>query len=361
MAGAVGLSPTRALLLIVASANGFEVLWNSPWPSYCKDQSVVAPYPDFEKFGVIANTNASFNGDNVWTIYCPTWFSTFPHMKQQEGGSFVPVNGGIPQRGNLSAHLAQVAADMDTLFPDADADGYIVIDWEVWVPWMKITDTWGSTGLYVNESLKYVRELHPDWSQAQLDAEAVRTWNVSALEFMVETLKTAQAMRPKAKVGYYGRPGCYTGLNATSDPPACVASVQERNDAVAALWAAGRALFPSVYIGPNPTYPFVRTPAYVAAEIGETLRVRAKFGLQRLPVIAFTWYDLFNTTNVSNWHQMTNATDLETEFGTPAKAGADGIIVWGGGVDASPSARCSSMAGYFESTLGPKLQAAAGE
>ena len=53
---------------------------------------------------------------------------------------------------------------------------------------------------------------------------------------------------------------------------------------------------------------------------------------------------------------MRNATDLQTEFGTPKQAGADGIIVWGAGVDASTDARCSSMARYFEATLGPTLR-----
>ena len=130
---------------------------------------------------------------------------------------------------------------------------------------------------------------------------------------------------------------------------------QQRNDGLGALWAAGSVLYPSVYIGPNPKSPFVRTPAFVRGEIDEARRVRAKFGLDSYPVVAFTWYDLFNTTNISNWHQMTNATDLATEFDTPKAAGADGIIVWGGGVDASTEVRCSSMARYLDETLGPKL------
>ena len=37
------------------------------------------------------------------------------------------------------------------------------------------------------------------------------------------------------------------------------------------------------------------------------------------------------------------------------RAGADGIIVWGAGKDASTNARCANMAKYLETTLGPKL------
>ena len=343
------------LLLLLAAATSYEILWNSPFPSYCKNQSVVRPTPDFEKFGVTANANAAFNGEKVWVIYCPTHFSTFPYIKELSNGTRVPMNGGIPQRGDLKAHLERVKQDVEELFPDPNASGAIVIDWEVWIPWMNVKSTWGQTGIYVNASLDYVRELHPTWTQAQLDAEAVRTWNETSLEFMVQTLKTAQALRPKARWGYYGRPGCYTGLNLTSSDPQCDLSVQARNDAIPELWSAGRAIYPSVYIGPNPTYPFVRTPKYVEGEIGEALRLRKKFGLD-VDVIAYTWYDLFNTTNITNWHPMTNATDLETEFGVPKRAGADGIIVWGGGVDASTDARCANLARYFDTTLGPKLK-----
>ena len=73
-----------------------------------------------------------------------------------------------------------------------------------------------------------------------------------------------------------------------------------------------------------------------------------------------TWYDLYNGTDESNWLPMTNATDLSTEFDTPKAAGADGIIVWGAGKDASTVARCGNMARYFERTLGPKLLAVGG-
>ena len=102
--------------------------------------------------------------------------------------------------------------------------------------------------------------------------------------------------------------------------------------------------------------------------------------------------DLFNGTNEDYWWPMTNGTDLATEFDTPKLAGADGIIVWGArdtqtlkcthqddlithararirkarrvhgmpahagaGKDASSHARCSNMAKYFPSKLGPKL------
>ena len=138
---------------------------------------------------------------------------------------------------------------------DEDFSGYIVIDWEVWYPWLILA----SKSIWVNESLAYVKGLHPSWSTAKIEAEAVRSWNATSLSFMVETLRLCVQLRPHAKWGYYGRPGCYTGLDLKSAPAECIASVQQRNDALSELWAAGTALYPSVYIEPNRAYPFIRT------------------------------------------------------------------------------------------------------
>ena len=68
------------------------------------------------------------------------------------------------------------------------------------------------------------------------------------------------------------------------------------------------------------------SPRFARDRTEENAKLRAKFGLAGLPVVAFTWYDLFNGTNESNWRPMRNATDLKTEFATPRHAGADGII-----------------------------------
>ena len=98
-------------LLAHAATLAHTVLWNSPWPSYC-NQSVVDPQPDFSKFGVTANANNSFNGDAVTVIYCPTHFSLFPHIETLPNGTLNMVNGGIPQRGDMKAHLIKVANDI---------------------------------------------------------------------------------------------------------------------------------------------------------------------------------------------------------------------------------------------------------
>ena len=352
--------------MLSAATSGWGVYWNSPYPQNCADRSGA---PNFAQFGVTTNANASFNGGAVFTIYTPTYFKTWPHI----GANGEVVNGGVPQLGNLSLHLVQVAADVASLLPDSGFAGHAVIDWEVWKPWLIPA----SKNIYVNASIAAARAAHPSWDEVALEAEAVRAFNASALHFMEATVSLCRQLRPAAHWGYYGLPGCYTGVSPAPSTQ-CIASVRTRNDALAPLWRASSGLYPSVYIEPNNArYPWLRSARYVTSEIEEARRVRAELVLggidsaeagvatgvptatsapgEQLPVVAFTWYDLFNTSDTSLWHPMLNATDLATEFDTPATAGADGIIVWGSSADVSNPAKCAALGEYINTTLGPVL------
>lgn len=66
-------------------------------------------------------------------------------------------------------------ADIERLFPDPNHAGYIVIDWEVWEPWLNPH----ATTIYANKSFEL----------AGGDiAAAVAAWNASSLKFMVRLL-----------------------------------------------------------------------------------------------------------------------------------------------------------------------------
>jgi hypothetical protein len=47
-----------------------------------------------------------------------------------------------------------------------------------------------------------------DLTPFSVKASAVAAWNASALQFMVRTLETARALRPRARWAYYGMLGC---------------------------------------------------------------------------------------------------------------------------------------------------------
>jgi hyaluronoglucosaminidase len=165
----------------------FQIAWNSPWPSHCP-ASYDPPHDIISRFGVDINLNNSFNGGVVTTLYNnPSRMTVGLWPCYTENGT--AINGGLPQLANLTQHLDQVKLDIAAQLP-AGFDGWAVIDWEVWVPWLSL-----SYPLYYNKSV----------ALAGGDVKAATAaWNASSLEFMVQTLIVAQAVRPKAKLGYYG-------------------------------------------------------------------------------------------------------------------------------------------------------------
>ena len=205
------------------------------------------------------------------------------------------ANGGVPQAANLSQHLAKVRSDIERLFPDPDHDGIVAIDWEVWEPWLDPR----SSSVYAQLSFKLA---------GGDKAAAVAAWNASSLEFMAETLKAAKALRPHAAWGYYGMIGCFARWDVAEG--VCDAEIRARNDALAPLWSAGTALFPSIYSecsfapGPDgvmrcqPGGPPMPDPypgnanSTEEQRIAISLRETARVNREKLPVIPFTWYVL---------------------------------------------------------------------
>ena len=178
----------------------------------------------------------------------------------------------------------------------ADEHGLqVAIDWEVWEPWLDPR----STSVYAQLSFKLA---------GGDKAAAVAAWNASSLEFMAETLKTAKALRPHAAWGYYGMIGCFARWDVAEG--VCDAEIRARNDALAPLWSAGTALFPSIYSecsfapGPDgvmrcqPGGPPMPNPypgnanSTEEQRIAISLRETARVNRHKLPVIPFTWYVL---------------------------------------------------------------------
>ena len=86
----------------------FEVVWNSPFPTNCPYAFKKTVAVDVvSKWGVQVNKGTTFNGNKVQTLYnSPTRMTVglWPCYDRNNA----PINGGIPQLGNLSLHLDQV-------------------------------------------------------------------------------------------------------------------------------------------------------------------------------------------------------------------------------------------------------------
>ena len=68
--------------------------------------------------------NRANNGRAV-TIYGNK--GRMPHYRGSE-----EVNGGVPQQGDLATHLAYYKRDLAALIPEADYEGYCLLDYEYW-------------------------------------------------------------------------------------------------------------------------------------------------------------------------------------------------------------------------------------
>ena len=143
------------------------------------------------------------------------------------------MNGGVPQRGNLSLHLAGWSACVDnekhggpaacTNAPGGfwdcvppDFEGNCVIDFE------EYNGVWEEAHpRYQNASLKLVRDQHPSWSAARVSTAAKAEFEAAAVEFLAATVRRGKELRPKCKWGYYGTPcapaACLSAVNCTAN------------------------------------------------------------------------------------------------------------------------------------------------
>lgn len=116
------------------------------------------------------------------------------------------VNGGMPQLGDLAAHLSLAGVQITSLL-QPNFTGLAVIDWEEWRPLWEAN--LGSKMEYRRLSKLLVGQERPDLSDRAIASIARRNFEESALRFMEETLRSAVRHRPKGLWGFYGFPVCF--------------------------------------------------------------------------------------------------------------------------------------------------------
>eukprot|EP01047_Picozoa_sp_COSAG01_P034216 COSAG01_NODE_2560_length_7453_cov_14.661817_4_plen_580_part_00 len=308
----------------------YSLLWNSPWPSTC-----VSPITaNWTSMRITTNgPRAQDNGPMVSTIQ-PEHTGLVPRFVQGPECAAhqpcVPVNGGIPQRANLSAHLAVWAADIQRLLPDENGCGVAALDWEDWKP--SFEANWGGTykeyEVYINASVAKVRAQHPSWPDERVYAAAKTEFETAARALFTQTIDLARRMRPKMSWGFYGFPAaCGCGKNAEHNGAHDRCDVPNQNDALSWLWPHVSGLFPSAYILSNNASSNRR---YLDCLMVEAQRV-ASFSLRQrkngvaaapTPVWAYAQY---LSEGTDRW---LNSEDTRTEYARAAAWGAAGTIMW---------------------------------
>jgi hypothetical protein len=255
------------------------------------------------------NVTAKFDVENCTRIQCgpgctnppcQDWtMGRFPTIKNGK-----PVNGGVPQAANLSAHLAELRATLPSWIPDPNWDGYAVFDFEDWTNiWdLMIAPTagggWHSVA-YQKYSIDLERRKHPSWTERQLTAVAKSSFESAATEWLVLTLRTCRKLRPRALWGYYGFPteGVYDVGNSSST----LTAYAEKQ---LPIFRESSALYPSIYLpsGSHGTvYPWMTTEYYrrwVTTIVEQTVllskAVGKLSGRPRPRVLPFAWSKYHN-------------------------------------------------------------------
>lgn len=142
------------------------------------------------------------------TIYYRDHLGTYPYLSH-EGGK---VNGGLPQLGNLSVHLALTTTEVSGMLRP-NFTGLGVIDWEEWHPlWGRNS---GAKRKYRQLSKLLVKQQSPHLSQRATVAAARREFEESARKYMEGTLQAAIRERPRGHWGFYGFPVCFNKQRTT--------------------------------------------------------------------------------------------------------------------------------------------------
>ena len=127
------------------------------------------------EYGIAANANQRLKGGENLVLFYEKDLGLYPKVEPITGRL---INGGIPQRVNISLHLELVRRQIRTAMPDVGFTGAAVIDWESWRPvW---GGNWGKQRVYKTLSLSEAGERWPNATRRELKVKARRRWNKAA-------------------------------------------------------------------------------------------------------------------------------------------------------------------------------------
>ncbi|GMS97066.1 hypothetical protein PENTCL1PPCAC_19241, partial [Pristionchus entomophagus] len=336
------------LLLLFAQAQAarktsdyLKVYWNSPTSRCLKKFDVSIPIQDYK---IVGNKHQEFIGDKISTFYEYN-IGVWPHFKSYNASA--PINGGLPQLANLTQHLALVTERINQVFPDPNFDGPAIFDVEEWRP--TYTLNWGVKKVYRDESVKLAKKRNPSLNENQAIAYGAFEFDEAARKMLVETLRLARRLRPRAMWGYYGFPYCNydAGTNGESS---CSDKFRKYNDQMNWLYAEQTGLFPSIYISSGSTTDL--NMLYIRAVLAETKRVQTNQA-SKMPIYAYTKieYNPYNTAA-----PFYSKRDLCNSLRQLTDIGAEGALLWSTDKDLD-AGRCGRIAEHLGKTSGPYLDA----
>eukprot|EP00057_Strongylocentrotus_purpuratus_P023628 XP_011678102.1 PREDICTED: hyaluronidase isoform X1 [Strongylocentrotus purpuratus] len=308
----------------------FRAIWDVP--NFCKDRySIDIP---LGAYGIEFNQNHEWRVGDVLNVFNHQ-SGCFPYVNRTTG---IFMNGGLPQLGNITAHLEKMADDINREIPDRQYNGLVMIDWEEWSPqWL------GTEPRYRRFSMDSVRSKHPGWDNATIEAVAKLEWTQGAKLFMESTLKLFKQLRPESLWGYYRYPQCAVKFGRI---PECQPDQGKLNDQSLWLVDASSILYPSIYLKPE---KFADFAGAVGAKLEETFRVLTE---SKYPDGAVMSYTRFNYSLTDYYFTLE---DLNNTILTSAEFGTHGVVLWGDNYDDKTSQSCQELRDYVIKALGPTV------
>ncbi|XP_051916361.1 hyaluronidase PH-20-like [Hippocampus zosterae] len=329
--------PTEPPLI---SKHPFVAVWNAR-TEQCRDLDIPLDTAAFQA----VTTPASVPGQFL-TIFYEDRLGLYPKI---DPASRTRHEGGVPQNGNLTAHLLKARLQIDHYIAEDESPGLAVIDWESWRPlWAQ---NWGYKRIYQKLSMANALQTSPFLSLNEISQLAVDQFQRAGRSFMERTIQLGVRERPSRRWGFYLFPYCY---NYNWDRPGytgqCSAKAREQNRELTWLWEHSTALFPSVYLHPA-LRNSPRAALYARYRVREALRVAALSKRQyAMPIYVYS-RPLYRGQN----RIFETTADLVSTVGESAALGAAGVVMWGGSGDYKDKASCQSLSDYLTSTLNPYL------
>ncbi|KAM9495508.1 hyaluronidase-5-like [Clarias gariepinus] len=315
----------------------FAVIWNAP-THVCQNLKIPLDFSVFQ-----AVTTPASEPDQFLFLFYSNRLGLYPYTQTSTGKEF---NGGIPQKGNLTASLTKAHNEIIQYIPEF-TPGLAVIDWEEWRPlWAR---NWDSKNIYRKLSIQYAKENNPLLSSSEADSVAKQQFQNAARAYMEKNMQLGIKLRPNYLWGFYLFPDCYNyGWGSPKYTGECPEIEQTRNNELLWLWESSTALFPSAYL----SFTLRKQPdaaLFVRGMVKEAVRVSAlPKSLYTTPIYVYL-RPVFSDQNKVFLSEI----DLVHTIGESAALGASGVVLWGASADYNNDSSCKALASYLPSTLNP--------
>uniref|UniRef100_A0A914UKU0 Hyaluronidase n=1 Tax=Plectus sambesii TaxID=2011161 RepID=A0A914UKU0_9BILA len=315
----------------------FQVIWNAPSETCISKYNVTIP---LAPFGIKFNLEHKLNGNEI-VIFYEAKLGLYPYVTKYGEGEI--VNGGIPQKVNMTDHFIKMRDDINEAIPSSGFDGVAVIDWEGWKPLWDMN--WGKMKVYKKLSEEYARSRYPHLSNESSRLRAVNDFNKAAKNLMIQTIRFAIELRPFAKWGFYGFPYCDKDAGETGK---CRQEYRQYNNRMKWIFDESVAVYPSIYLKTvHLKKPQTSRHTYIQAIIEETIRVTKS---NKRPFFTYTKFAYDPHINEMEFYIKD---DLCSTLKQTADMGGSGTVVWSGTRSTNSAEKCRLIAEYVDSQLGP--------